>query len=68
MFDVPDVDFIRPCGVVVLLCFIVSWTCVLVSVIAVVCSLCVFLFMCLFVLCVLYFTVLVNCLFNAVLK
>ena len=44
MFEVPDVDFIRPCGVVVLLCFIASSTYV-VSVITAVCSLCVFLSM-----------------------
>ena len=37
----------------------------MVSVIAVVCSLCVFLSMCLFVLCILCLTVLVNCLLNA---
>ena len=48
-----------------LLCLIATWTCVVVSVILVVCSLCDFLSMCLFVLCVLCLTVLVNCLFNA---
>ena len=48
-----------------LLCFITAWTCVVVSVGLVVCSLCVFLSMCLFVLCVLCLTVLVNCLLNA---
>ena len=37
----------------------------MVSVILVVCSLSVFLYMCLFVLCVLYLTVLVNCLLSA---
>ena len=37
----------------------------MVSVILVVCSLCAFRSMCLFVLCVLYLTVLLNCLFNA---
>ena len=47
------------------LCFIAAWTCVVVSVILVVYSLCVFLSMCLFVLCVLCLTVLVNCLLNA---
>ena len=52
MLEVPDVDFIRPRGVVV-------------SVMLVVCSLSVFLSMCLFVLCVLCLTVLVNCLLNA---
>ena len=51
-----------PCGVVVLLCFLATWTCVVVSVMLVVCSLNVFLSMCLFVLCVLCLTVLVNCL------
>ena len=40
VLEVPDVDFIRPYGVVVLLCFIAAWTCVVVSVIMVVCSLC----------------------------
>ena len=45
MLEVPDVDFIRPCGVVVLLCFIAAWTCVVVSVMLVVCSLSVFLSM-----------------------
>ena len=63
MLEVPDVDFIRPCGVV-LLCFIATWTCVVVSVMLVVCSLSVFLSMCLFVLCILCLTVLVNCLLN----
>ena len=48
-----------------LICFIVAWTCVVVSIILVVCSLCVFLSMCLFVLCGLCLTVLVNCLLNA---
>ena len=44
--EVPDVDFIRPYGVVLfLLCFIVAWTCVVVSVMLVVCSLSVFLSM-----------------------
>ena len=37
----------------------------MVSVILVVCSLCVFLYMCLFVICVICLTVLVNCLLNA---
>ena len=48
-----------------LLCFIAAWTCVVVSVMLVVCSLSIFLSMCLFVLCVLCLTVLVNCLLNA---
>ena len=48
-----------------LLCFIATWTCVVVSVMLVVCNFRVFLFMCLFVLCVLCLTVLVNCLWNA---
>ena len=64
MLEVADVDFISPCGVVVLLCFIAAWTCVVVSVMLVVCSLSVFLSMCLFVLCILCLTVLVNCLLN----
>ena len=48
-----------------LLCCIPTWTCVVVSVMLVVCSLSVFLSMCPFVLCVLCLTVLVNCLLNA---
>ena len=63
MLEVPDVVFIRPCGVVVVA--IAAWTCVVVSVMLVVCSFSVFLSMCLFVLCVLCLTVLVNGLFNA---
>ena len=46
------------------ICFIAAWTCVVVSVRLGVCSLSVFLSMCLFVLCVLCLTVLVNCLLN----
>ena len=65
MLEEPDVDFIRPCGVVVFALFIATWTCVVVSVMLVVCSLSVFLYMCLLVLCVLCLTVLVNCLLNA---
>ena len=52
VLEVPDVEFIRPCGVVVFALFIAAWTCVVVSVMLVVCSLSVFLSMCLFVLCV----------------
>ena len=54
----------RPCGVVVfLLYFIAAWSCVVVSVMLVVCcSLSVFIYMCLLVFCL---TVLVNCLLNA---
>ena len=55
MLEVPDVDFIRPCGVFVL--FFCHWTCVVVSVMLVVCSLSVFPSMCLCVLCL---AVLVN--------
>ena len=47
------------------ICFITAWTCVVVSVMLVVCSLSVFLSRCIFVLCVLCLTVLVNCLLNA---
>ena len=47
-----------------LLCFIAAWTCVVVSVRLVVRGLSVFLYMCLFVLCVLCLTVMVNCLLN----
>ena len=53
-----------PLELLVLLCFIATWTCVVVSVMLVACSLSVFLSMCLFVLCVLCLTVLVNCLLN----
>ena len=53
-----------PVELLFLLCFIATWTCVVVSVMLVVCSLSVFLSMCLFVLCVLCLTVLVNCLLN----
>ena len=62
MFEVPDVDFI---GELFLLCFITAWACVVVSVMLVVCSLSVFLSMCLLVWCVLCLTLLVNCLLNA---
>ena len=62
MPEVLDVDFIRPCGVVVFALFYCRLTCVVVSVMLVVCSLSVFLSMCLVVLCL---TVLVNCLLNA---
>ena len=48
-----------------LLCFIATWTCVVVSVMLVICSMSVFLSRFLFVLCVLCWTVLVNCLLNA---
>ena len=54
-----------PVELLFLLCCIATWTCVVVSVVLVVCSLSVFLSMCLFVLCVLCLTVLVNCLLNA---
>ena len=50
-----------PVELLFLLCFIATWTCVML----VVCSLSVFLSMGLFVLCVLCLTVLVNCLLNA---
>ena len=65
MHEVLDVDFIGSCELLFLICFIATWTCVVVSVMLVVCSLSVFLSMCLFVLCVLCLTVLVNCLLNA---
>ena len=54
-----------PAKLLFLLCFIAAWTCVVASVMIVVCSLYVFLSMCLFVLCVLCLTVLVNWLLNA---
>ena len=50
-----------PVELLFLLCFIAAWTCVVVSVMLVVCSLSVFQFMCLFVLCVLCLTVLNVC-------
>ena len=53
-----------PCGVVFAL-FIAAWNCVVVSVILVICSVSVFLSMCMFVLCVLCLPVMVNCLLNA---
>ena len=62
MLEVPDVDFIWACGVVVFAIF--YWTCVVVSVMLGVCSFSVFLSMCLLVLCVWCLTVLVNCLLN----
>ena len=46
VFELPYIDFVMPCGVVVFALFIASWTCVVVSVIMVVCSVCVFLSMC----------------------
>ena len=61
MLEVPDVGFIRPCGGF-LRGFITAWTGVVVGVMLVVCSVSVFLSMCLFVL---YFTVLLNCLSHA---
>ena len=54
-----------PVELLFLLCFIAILTCIVVSVMSVVCSLSVFLSMCLFVLCVLCLTVLVNYLLNA---
>ena len=50
-----------PVELLFLLCFIATWNCVM----FVVCSLSVFLSICLFILCVLCLTVLVNCLLNA---
>ena len=44
-----------------LLCFMASWTCVVVSVMVYPCMLCVALFMYLFILCVACLTVFVNC-------
>ena len=64
MLEVPDVDFTGPVELF-LLCFIATLTCVVVSIMLVVCSLSVFLSICLFVLCVLCLTVMVNCLLNA---
>ena len=53
VFKVPDVDFIMLCGVLFLLCFITSWTYVVVSVILVVCSLA-FSYLCVCSCCVFY--------------
>ena len=65
MLEVPDVDFIRQCGVVVLVLFycrldLCCGECYF-GCLQFVC----FLYMCLFVLCFLCLTVLVNCLLNA---
>ena len=46
-----DVHFVMACGVVVLACIIASWTCVFVSQMLSDCSLCMYLFIDLFVLC-----------------
>ena len=59
----PMLNLLGP--VELLFCFIATWTCAVVSVMLVVCSLSVFLSMCLLVLCVLCLTVLVNCLLHA---
>ena len=53
-----------PVELLFFLCFIATWTCVVVSILLVGCSLSVFLSMCLFVLCVLCLTVLVDSLLN----
>ena len=52
VLDVPDVDLSGHVQLLFLLCFIAAWTCVVVCVMLVVCSLSVFLFMYLFALCV----------------
>ena len=66
VLEVPDVDFIMPCGVVAFALFYCRLDfCYVVSIRLVVYSLSVFLSMCMFVLCVLCLTVLVNCLLNA---
>ena len=62
MLELPDVDFIRPSGDFCFVLFLPGH--VVVNVMLVVCSLSVFLSMCLFILCVLCLTVLVNCLLN----
>ena len=61
----PDGEFIWLCGVVVFYLFYCHLNIVVVRVMSVVCSLSMFLSMCLFVLCVLYLTVLVNYLLHA---
>ena len=58
-----DVELIRE--LLFLLCFIAAWTYIVMSIMLVVCSLNVFLSICLFVLCVLCLTMLMNCLLNA---
>ena len=55
-------SFSGPCELLFLLCFIASWTCVVVSVMLYPCMFCVALSMDLFVLCVACLTVFVNCL------
>ena len=57
MLEVLDVTLSGPVELLFLLCFIATWTCVVVSVRLGVCSYSVFLSMCLFVLCVLCLTV-----------
>ena len=57
--------FSGPVELLCLLCIIAAWTCVVVSVILVICSLSVFPSTCLFVLCVLCLNVLVNYSLNA---
>ena len=54
-----------PVELLCLLCFIAAWNCVVVSVMLVVCSLSVLLYICMFVFYVLWLPVLVNCLLNA---
>ena len=61
----PMLTLSGPVKLLFLLCIIAAWTCVVVSVMLVVCSLSVFQSMRLFVLCVLCLTVMVNCLLNA---
>ena len=53
-----------PVELLFLFCFIATWTCVVASVMLVLCSLSVFLSMCLFVMCDSCLTVLVNCVLN----
>ena len=63
VLEVPDIDFIRPCGVVVFALFYCSLDMCCVCYVGCL-QLSVFISMCLFVLCVLCLTVLVNCLLN----
>ena len=60
----PMLTLSGPVELLFLLCFIAAWTCVVVSVMLVVCSLSVFVSLYLLVLCVLCLTVLVNCVLN----
>ena len=61
MFQMPDVNLLGPCELLFLLCFIASWTWVVVSVMLYPCIFCIGLSIDLFVLCDACPTVFVNC-------